>query len=129
MPGRFRPLPTVASVVVSGVLAACSATHHEEVPLVTDTNRISGKILEIQPLAQRLVLADAGRRLAVTWAPGTLVKSGSRELAVSDLRKGDRVVVSLRETGDPEARIITLAGPDREPGPSPTPGDGREESP
>lgn len=129
MPGRFRPLLTVASAVACGVLAGCSATHHEEVPLVTDTNRISGKVLEIQTLAQRLVLADAGRRLAVTWAPGTLVKSGSQELAVSDLREGDRVVVSLRETGDPEARIITIAGPEREPGPSPTPGDEREESP
>ncbi len=126
--GRFCPLLKVALAAACVLVAGCSAHPHEEAPLVTHTNRISGKVVEVEPLSERLILADAGRHVAVTWASGTVVKSGSREIAISDLRQGDLVVVSLRRIGESEARIITLAGPEREPAPSPTPGEKPEES-
>lgn len=86
---------------------------------MTGTGRISGKILNVHPASRRLELADAGRRFTVFYTEETLVKSGTVELGVADIREGDRIVVSLDETGEARARLITIAGPERKPRPSP----------
>lgn len=98
---------------------ACAAPQ-PDAPPVTGTGRVSGKILDVHPASRRLELADAGRRFSVYYTDETLVKSGTVELQVADIREGDRIVVSLDDAGKAQARIITIAGPEREPRPSPS---------
>lgn len=108
-----------AFLVVSVWMTGC-ATHHIEAPPVRDEARVSGKIVRIHPASNRIELADAGRRFSVFYSEETLIKSGTTELSATDIRPGDRIVVSLGDTGEAHARIITLAAPLRKPTPTPS---------
>lgn len=97
----------------------CTATL-PEAPAARGTGRVSGKIMRVHPASSRLELADAGKRFSVFYSDETLIKSGQNELGPSDLREGDRVVVSLDDAGEGHARLLTVAGPPREAKPPPS---------
>jgi hypothetical protein len=103
-----------------GFLLACSASA-PPVPAIPDDRRVSGKVLDVDPTAGRVVFLDAGRRLAVSYGPETIVKSGSVDLSPEDIRPGDRIVVSLDPDSLDQARVIAVAGP--RPAKPPTPGE------
>ena len=119
----FRCRAALAALIV---VAAC-ASPRPDAPLATGVARISGKMIAVHPASSRLELSDAGRRFSVRYTPETLVKSGTVELAVADLRPGDRLVVSLSGDDSARARLISLAGPIRHPLPSGSGGEKKED--
>ena len=75
--------------------------------------RVSGALVAIENEASRLELTDRGHRFSVFYNPETIVRSGSGSLQVSDIRLGDRLVISVDENS--QARLMSLAGPRRLP--------------
>lgn len=80
------------------------------------SQRLAGNVWEIDVDAGRVTILDAGQRHSFTYGSDTIVRRGSTDRSVQDLRRGDRIVVSLSgEDGASHARLIAIAGP---PGPS-----------
>jgi hypothetical protein len=75
--------------------------------------RIAGNVWIIDDDARTVTIIDAGRRITFSYGDETIIRRGSTDRSVNDLRRGDRIVVTLaEETPDAlRARVIAIAGP------------------
>lgn len=106
------------------VLPACTSARPEAPPAAGE-GRVSGRVLRILPESRQVELTDAGRRFSIFYTDETLIKSGPVELRITDVKEGDRIVVSLGGDEKAQARLIALAGPTR----SPAPPEAKQEDP
>lgn len=75
--------------------------------------RLAGNVWSIDQDARQVTIIDAGHRITFGYGDDTIIRRGSTDRTIHDLRRGDRIVVSLAEdTPDvPRARLIAIAGP------------------
>ena len=73
--------------------------------------RLAGQVMEVDLGAGRIVIEGAGRRRAVLVAVDTIVRRAGAAAPLGSLRRGDRVVVALRQAPPHVARAIAVAGP------------------
>jgi Cu/Ag efflux protein CusF len=79
--------------------------------------RIAGDVREIDLPASRLTLLDAGRLRVVELTPATVVRRGQSDSSIEELKKGDRVIVSMAAEPPYGARLIAVAGRQQPPRP------------
>jgi hypothetical protein len=74
--------------------------------------RLAGNVWTVDPDTSRVTIIDAGRRITFVYDAETIVRSGSTDQTIADLKRGDRVVVTLADdTPDAlRARLIAIAG-------------------
>ena len=89
--------------------------------------RLAGNVWTVDADGSTVTIIDAGRKITFFFDSDTIVRHGSTDRAIADLRRGDRIVVTLAdETPDAlRARLIAIAGPPaggRAPLPAPSPG-------
>lgn len=110
----------VALVAVVLALAALLAPRG-----VPASARVAGNVWTVDLDAAKLTIIDAGRKITVYCDGDTVIRYGSTDRTLGDLKRGDRVVVTLAdETPDAlVARLIAIAGAAVTPRvrPSPTP--------
>ena len=112
MPRSRRALGLMALPLGLAALVACRAGPVEDVHArALGSRRLAGNVLFVDPDGRHLTLIDAGAQYTVTVTEKTIVRRGQADRSVHDLRRGDRVVVSLVEVSDPTARLIAIAGP------------------
>lgn len=73
--------------------------------------RLAGDVREISVGDGRLTLADAGRLRIVTVTPQTIIRRGRADSSLAELRRGDRVLVSIAAEPPHAARLIAIAEP------------------
>lgn len=75
--------------------------------------RITGNVWRVDQETSLVTIIDAGKRITFSYGPDTVIRRGSTDRTIADLRRGDRVVVTLaEETPDAlRARLIAIAGP------------------
>lgn len=78
-------------------------------------NRISGRVAEVDAATGRLVVVDAGRRKEVNVPQGTPIREGATDKSLADVKKGDRVVVTVSLGDAGHATRVSVAGPDVSP--------------
>ncbi|MBU6281834.1 hypothetical protein KGQ64_06290 [bacterium] len=108
---RLRARAAFALAVAVGLPAAAPAGQ-----------RFAGSILSVDTAAGELVLDDAGHRHRIALDSATNVRERGTDRTTADLKKGDRVVVSV-EGEPPVARRVEVAGP------APRAGDGGPDVP
>lgn len=140
-PEDARPLPPAPEVARSSAVVQPVLPPSSRVPVRVVTARASGIVLAINPSARTLVLQDMGAaaeasQLRVALAPDARVVLSERDdraedlshpfkdtvITLSDVRKGDFVVVDMRgPEGNAVARsvVVTLRGPEAAAGPAP----------
>jgi len=96
----FVPLLAACAIALSGAAGAASATQ-----------RLAGNVWTVDAENGQVTIVDAGRKLRFTYDQETIVRRGSTDRSVTDLRRGDRIVVSLSESAPEHARLIAIAGP------------------
>ena len=103
---RLRSIRRALASLV--LVAAC-------VPVATAgaSARVAGNVWIVDDDASTVTIIDAGRRITFSYGDDTIIRRGSTDRTVADLRRGDRVVVTLaEETPDAlRARLIAIAGP------------------
>jgi hypothetical protein len=97
-----RVLVVLALAAVCGPIATAVASA-----------RIAGNVWLVDDEAGTVTIIDAGRRITFSYGDDTIIRRGSTDRSVADLRRGDRIVVTLaEETPDAlRARLIAIAGP------------------
>ncbi|MBM4243642.1 MAG: hypothetical protein FJ148_07495 [Deltaproteobacteria bacterium] len=75
--------------------------------------RLAGNVWTVEPEASTVTIVDAGRKIAFVYDAETIIRRGSTDWPIADLKRGDRIVVTLaEETPDAlRARLIAIAGP------------------
>ena len=75
--------------------------------------RLAGNVWTVERDTSTVTIIDAGRKIAFVYDAETVIRRGSTDQPIGDLKRGDRVVVTLAdETPDAlRARLITIAGP------------------
>jgi hypothetical protein len=108
------PGKRAAQVALVALLAAWPG-----VRAATASTRLAGNVWTIDQDASRVTIIDAGHRITFSYAEDTIIRRGSTDRTIHDLRRGDRIVVTLAEEMPdvPRARLIAIAGP---PGTAPT---------
>jgi hypothetical protein len=103
------------SRAVLGLLAALGALALPVASARGDSNeptrRLAGNVWSVDAEKQQFILIDAGKQHVVHYSDATVVKAGPSPKAVTDLHRGDRVVVMLDEGEEEHARLIAIAGP------------------
>jgi len=91
----------------------CAVTAALPLPRADASTRLAGNVWTVDQDGSRVTIIDAGRLLTFSYDVDTIIRKGSTNRTVNDLRRGDRVVVTLaEETLDVlRARLITIAGP------------------
>jgi hypothetical protein len=97
--------PIAVLVLVAGLAAAADVARA--------STRIAGNIWIVDQDGGLVTIIDAGRRVTFSYGADTIIRRGSTDRTIADLRRGDRVVVTLaEETPDAlRARLIAIAGP------------------
>jgi Cu/Ag efflux protein CusF len=113
---RRRRATWFALLLASAVAAACARSLAVAVPAQPGT-RIAGDVREIDLPASRLTLLDAGRLRVVELTPATVVRRGQSDSSIEELKKGDRVIVSMAAEPPYGARLIAVAGRQQPPRP------------
>jgi hypothetical protein len=75
------------------------------------TTRLAGNVWTVDAENGRVTIVDAGRKLSFSYDDETIVRRGSSDRSVTELRRGDRIVVSLSDADPSRARLIAIAGP------------------
>jgi hypothetical protein len=75
------------------------------------SKRLAGNVWSVDTEKQQFVLIDAGKQHVVHYSDTTVIKAGGSPKAVTDLHRGDRVVVTLDDGEEQHARLIAIAGP------------------
>jgi len=77
------------------------------------STRLAGNVWTIDEAGGMVTIVDAGRKITFSYGPETIIRRGSTDRAIGDLRRGDCVVVTLAEETPDElrARLIAIAGP------------------
>jgi Cu/Ag efflux protein CusF len=105
-----RASALLALSLAAASLEACARAAGVAVPAAPAT-RLAGNIQDIDLAASRVTLMDAGRLRTVDLIPTTVIRHGRTEKTIQDLRRGDRVVVSMAATPPYGARLVAVAGP------------------
>src|SRR5262245_37533314 len=80
-------------------------------PSTAASARLAGSILSVDPEHRELVILDAGKRHMILFSEDTVVREGSHDRPVAELKRGEHVVVTLDEADASRAAIIAVAGP------------------
>jgi hypothetical protein len=77
------------------------------------STRLAGNVWTIDQDASQVTIIDAGHRITFSYGDDTIIRRGSSDRTIHDLRRGDRIVVTLAEEMPdvPRARLIAIAGP------------------
>jgi len=105
MPSAFAPraLPLLAALATAVGLAT---------PLeASATVRLAGNVWTVDAENGVVTIVDAGRKIRFSYDDETIVRRGSTDRSVTELRRGDRIVVSLSDEDTDRARLIAIAGP------------------
>jgi hypothetical protein len=105
---RLRGLPSGVLALAPGVLAlgllgAPGGAGAAE--------RIAGNVLVVDAEGGQITVIDAGRRHTIAIAPDTAIRAAGQNRAVKDLRRGDRIVITLDEADPGRAVRVSVAGP------------------
>jgi hypothetical protein len=73
--------------------------------------RLAGNVLEVDETKREVTIIDAGKRHTFSYGEQTIIRRGSTNQTAADLRRGDRIIVSLANPDGLEARLIAIAGP------------------
>ena len=106
---RGRSCPRIAILLVlAAVLGALPGARQ-----AAASTRIAGNVWIIDQDASMVTIIDAGHHLKFTYGDDTIIRRGSTNRTIHDLRRGDRIVVTLAEEMPdvPRARLIAIAGP------------------
>lgn len=105
MLARTRRGATVLLVLLAGVTARAD--------VALGSTRLAGNVWTVDPQSGVVTIVDAGRKISFSYGPETIIRRGSTDRAVTDLRRGDCIVVTLAEETPDElrARLIAIAGP------------------
>lgn len=76
-----------------------------------DTARLAGNVLSVDPEASSVTILDAGHQHVLTVSPETTIRAGGDDRALTDLHRGDRVVITLADDDASRAARISIAGP------------------
>jgi hypothetical protein len=79
---------------------------------VSASARVAGNVWTVDVDAAQLTIVDAGRKITVYCDSDTVIRYGSTDRTLGDLKRGDRVVVTLADD-TPDAliaRLIAIAG-------------------
>jgi len=106
---RRRRATFLALLLGSVIAAACARDLAKAVP-AAPASRVAGDVREIDLNGNRLTLLDAGRLRVVELTPSTVVRRGRSDSSIGELKKGDRVVVSMAASPPYGARVISIAG-------------------
>ncbi|HEU5208389.1 MAG TPA: hypothetical protein VFU06_03175 [Longimicrobiales bacterium] len=88
------------AAIGSGVAGAALPAALGESKQAVQQGQVTGKLLELDELQQRIVLTtDDGRRGSVLYDSGTIVVYRQEHHPIDFLRAGDRVVVQTRQEG------------------------------
>ncbi|MEW6272586.1 MAG: hypothetical protein AB1689_25180 [Thermodesulfobacteriota bacterium] len=95
--------------VLALALAVCAPLAAHAAP------RLAGNVWVIDEDDRVVTIIDAGKRHTFTYGGETIIRRGSTDRSIQDLRRGDRIVVTLEEPtlagGIARARLIAIAGP------------------
>ena len=72
--------------------------------------RLAGSIVGISYSSRTIELTDRGARYEVVVAPDAVIQSGRTEQRLSDLARGDRIVIVSRDSNS-RANWIAVSGP------------------
>jgi hypothetical protein len=109
---RIPPIRRVAALLLLAVTCVVPAR------AARAAARLAGNVWTVDQETGQVTIIDAGRRITFAYGTDTIIRRGSTNRTVNDLRRGDRVVVTLaEETPDAlRARLIAIAGPPAAPG-------------
>jgi hypothetical protein len=106
-----RPRPAQALLVWVALPIALGCARSAAVPIPAEpASRLAGDVREISLEEGRIVIADVGRLRVVAVTADTIIRRGRAESSLAELRRGDRVVVSMAAEPPPTARLIAIAG-------------------
>lgn len=111
--GSLAAMRALACRVIAIVVAVVAlAAGPDAMPAVAST-RIAGNVWTIDQDASMVTIIDAGHHLTFIYGDDTIIRRGSTNRTIHDLRRGDRIVVTLAEEMPdvPRARLIAIAGP------------------
>ena len=103
---RRAPLPAFAAGVAFALGVAAVTVDGRAA-----TTRVVGNVLQIDLEKRELTILDAGRRHRIGFDDATQVRQGTVDRTISDLHRGDRVVITLDNDSAGLARRIAIAGP------------------
>src|SRR5690606_23023749 len=85
-----RPLALALVALVLAVQMAAPRAAHA-------STRLAGNVWVVDEDAQVITLLDAGKKIAFVYGGDTIVRRGSADGSIKELRRGDRIVVTLEE--------------------------------
>jgi len=96
-----------------GAIAAVLLAGLAGPPALEASTRLAGNVWVVDQQDGLVTIIDAGRKITFSYGPDTIIRRGSTDRAITDLRRGDCVVVTLAEETPDElrARLIAIAGP------------------
>jgi len=104
-------LPNVRLLPIAA-LAACALV--AAAPALASP-RLAGNVWIVDQEDGLVTIIDAGKKHTFSYGDDTVIRRGSTDRAITDLRRGDRIVVTLVEPSDgavtSRARLIAIAGP------------------
>jgi hypothetical protein len=101
-------VPIGRGAIAAALLAALGGP-----PEADASTRLAGNVWVVDEQDGLVTIVDAGRKITFSFGPDTIIRRGSTDRAIGDLRRGDCVVVTLAEETPDElrARLIAIAGP------------------
>lgn len=111
MPPRRDPRPALLALAVLAMLAMLASA-----PRTAGASaRLAGNVWVVDQSDRVVTIIDAGKRHTFTYGGDTIIRRGSTNRSIQDLRRGDRIVVTLSQPTDGgdlvHARLIAIAGP------------------
>lgn len=75
-----------------------------------ETARLAGNVLSVDAAAGSVTILDAGKQHVLTVSPETTIRAAGDDRALTDLHRGDRVVITLADDDATRAARISVAG-------------------
>lgn len=97
-PGAFA---LAAAIAVLGLVSLVDA----------ESTRVAGNVFKVDPEKHEVTIVDAGRRHVLAYSDATVIRAGREDRTIADLKRGDRVVVTLATDDPGRAARIAVAGP------------------
>lgn len=73
--------------------------------------RLAGNVLAIDVDASSITLLDAGHRHLIEIIPEATIRTSGKTCTLADLKRGDRIIVTLVEGEPNRAARVVIAGP------------------
>jgi hypothetical protein len=102
---RLSRLARLATVFALALLAAS--------PWSEAGQRLAGHVLKVDVESSSLTIIDAGKKYTLWMTPETVIRQGPDDRALADLKRGDRIVITLVDGTPDQAEKIAIAGSGR----------------